>query len=182
MVRHNGGSGGIYFHTTNTHNIGNDEREKCKTKDMHHSSEAISQTSDRRNTGRDDRGIFRATDTGHIDRGISRKNVPDQHTTNDADLLDPGEESLSFDSEVVISHTSRNVRNLSIKLTPNEFMKNRDINSHHTKIEIENEVTLASKPASHNPRRPFTNPVSMKTGNHRSYKSVSNSLAGFELV
>ena len=35
-------------------------------------------------------------------------------------------------------------------------MKNREINSHHTETESENEVAFAPKPTLHNPRRPLT--------------------------
>ena len=135
--------------------------------DISLSSRANFQTRNKPNTDRNYKDILRATDTGHIpahiDRGISGKNVSGHKITNpyildhdDADLLDPGEESLSSDTEVVISRTSQNVHRLSIKPTSNEFTKKRDINSHHTATE----VALASKPMLHNPRRPLLNKMS----------------------
>ena len=144
-MRHNGGSGGIiHFHTTNTHSIGNEERENRPMTDISHSSGANFQT---RNTDRNYKDVLRATDTdhipAHIDRGISGKNVSGHKITNpylldhdDADLFDPGEESLSSDTEVVISRTSQNVHRSPIKPASNECTKKREINSHHTATEV----------------------------------------------
>ena len=79
-VRHNGGSGGIiHFYTTNTHSIGNEEKETRPMTDMSHNSGANFQTRNKPYTDRNYKDIIRATDTGHIpahiDRGIFGKNV-----------------------------------------------------------------------------------------------------------
>ena len=170
-VRHSGGRGGIiHFHTTNTHSIGNEEREPRPMTDISHTSGANFQTRNKPNTDRNYIDILRATETdqisAHIDRGISGKSVSGHKITNpyiydhdDADLSDPGEESLSSETEVVISRTSQNVHRLPIKPTSNESTKKREINS-HTATEIENEVALASKPMLHDPRRPLLNQMS----------------------
>ena len=67
---------------------------------------------------------------------------------------------------------------MSIKPKSNEFIKNREINSHHTETETENEVTLAPKPASHNLRRPVTNQMSNQ---NRTIETL-NSIIGRYLV